>query len=71
MSDAKATETCNLDDLAKISNSGKVFWDLSVTSAFAKGFGIVAQTTESYRVFFLRLSIRMLNHLLYVVGFFI
>lgn len=45
MSDAKATETCNLDELAKISDFVKVFWDLSMISAFSKVSVIVAQRT--------------------------
>lgn len=43
MSDAKVTH--NLNDLAKISNSGKVFWDLSMISAFSKVSVMVAQRT--------------------------
>lgn len=48
MSDAKVTETGNLDGLAKMSKSEKLFWNLSAfgISAFAKVFVIVAQRTE-------------------------
>lgn len=46
MSDAKVAKTCNLDDVAKISYSGKVFWDLSIISPFSEVSVMIAQRTD-------------------------